>query len=159
MAEAVSGEFMTAQHAHPSSWIRVADAINNEVESIAAAKGTDTDGDGIPDYSSGVGNGDNALAIAGIRFDRVMIGGNETLGEFYQALIAETGLKGQTAESESLNRGLIVENLHNLRKSVSGVNIDEELVNMVKFQHGYAAAARFVTTVNEMLDLLINRMM
>jgi flagellar hook-associated protein 1 FlgK len=88
-----------------------------------------------------------------------MIGGNETLGEYYQALITETGLKGETAESESLNRGLIVENLHNLRKSVSGVNIDEELVNLVKFQHGYAAAAHFITQVNQMLDLLINRML
>jgi flagellar hook-associated protein 1 FlgK len=159
MAVNISGDFMTGQHPHPSSWVRVGDAINNEVESIAAASGTDTDGDGIPDYSTGAGNGDNALAIAGIRFDRVMIGGNETIGEFYQALITETGLKGQTAESESLNRGLIVENLHNLRKSVSGVNIDEELVNLVKFQHGYAASAHFITQVNQMLDLLINRML
>ena len=52
-----------------------------------------------------------------------------------------------------------MENLINLRKSISGVNIDEELVNLVKFQHGYAAAARFVTEVNKMLDLLINRML
>jgi flagellar hook-associated protein 1 FlgK len=88
-----------------------------------------------------------------------MIGGSETINEFYQTLITETGLKGEVAENESTNRGLIVENLGNLRKSISGVNIDEELVNMVKFQHGYAAAARFITTQNEMLDLLINRMM
>ncbi|RKX98166.1 MAG: flagellar hook-associated protein FlgK, partial [Spirochaetes bacterium] len=56
------------------------------------------------------------------------------------------------------NLSMIVENLENLRKSISGVSIDEELVNLVKFQHGYAAAARFITEVNKMLDLLINRM-
>jgi flagellar hook-associated protein 1 FlgK len=88
-----------------------------------------------------------------------MIGGSETMNEFYQALIAGTGLRGETAQNENLNRDLIVENLENLRKSISGVNIDEELVNLVKFQHGYAAAARFISKVDEMLDLLINRML
>ncbi|MCK5571021.1 MAG: flagellar hook-associated protein FlgK, partial [Spirochaetes bacterium] len=143
----------------PSSWMGLDEGILNEVESIAASTGTDTDGSGFPDLSAGAGNGDNALDIAGIRFDRVMIGGSGRLNEFYQALITETGLKGERAENESINRGLIVENLINLRKSISGVNIDEELVNLVKFQHGYAAAARFVTEVNKMLDLLINRML
>ena len=42
-----------------------------------------------------------------------------------------------------------------MRQSVSGVNMDEELANMIKYQHGYQAAARFVTTVNSMLDILM----
>ena len=159
MSGNISGEYMVTQNWHPSSWMGLDEGILNEVESIAASTGTDTDGSGFPDISAGAGNGDNALDIAGIRFDRVMIGGSGTLNEFYQALITETGLKGERAENESINRGLIVENLINLRKSISGVNIDEELVNLVKFQHGYAAAARFVTEVNKMLDLLINRML
>ena len=159
MSGNISGEYMVTQNWHPSSWMGLDEGILNEVESIAASTGTDTDGSGFPDISAGAGNGDNALDIAGIRFDRVMIGSSGTLNEFYQALITETGLKGERAENESINRGLIVENLINLRKSISGVNIDEELVNLVKFQHGYAAAARFVTEVNKMLDLLINRML
>lgn len=159
MSGNISGEYMVTQNWHPSSWMGLDEGILNEVESIAASTGTDTDGSGFPDLSAGAGNGDNALNIAGIRFDRVMIGGSGRLNEFYQALITETGLKGERAENESINRGLIVENLINLRKSISGVNIDEELVNLVKFQHGYAAAARFVTEVNKMLDLLINRML
>lgn len=159
MSGNISGEYMVTQNWHPSSWMGLDEGILNEVESIAASTGTDTDGSGFPDISAGAGNGDNALDIAGIRFDRVMIGGSGRLNEFYQALITETGLKGERAENESINRGLIVENLINLRKSISGVNIDEELVNLVKFQHGYAAAARFVTEVNKMLDLLINRML
>jgi flagellar hook-associated protein 1 FlgK len=42
-----------------------------------------------------------------------------------------------------------------MRQSVAGVNMDEELANMIKYQHGYQAAARFVTTVNSMLDILM----
>ena len=45
-----------------------------------------------------------------------------------------------------------------MKDSISGVNIDEELSQMIKFQHGYAAASRFVSEVNKMLDTIINRM-
>ncbi len=159
MARNISENYMVTQKLHPSAWISLSQGVLNEVESIAASTGTDTDGDGIPDLADGAGNGDNALKIAGLRFDRVTIGGSATLNEYYHALITETGVKGEVSESESINRGLIVENLTNLRKSISGVNIDEELVNLVKFQHGYAAAARFVTEFNKMLDVLINRML
>jgi len=44
------------------------------------------------------------------------------------------------------------------RQQISGVNMDEELSNMIRYQHGYNAAARFITTVNSMLDTIINRM-
>ncbi len=158
MAGRVSGNYLVMPDLHPSSWIALDDHVANEVESIAASSGIDTDGDGITDLSNGAGSGENALKIAGVRFQKTMIGKSETVDEFYQALIAGTGLRGATAESENNNRSLVVENLENLRKSISGVNIDEELVNLVKFQHGYAAAARFISKVDEMLDLLINRM-
>jgi len=159
MAQRISEDYLVTPFVHPASWIGLDQNIANEVESIAAARGTDTDGDGVPDLSMGAGNGDNALGIAGLRFEKIMIGGSETMNDYYAALIAGTGLRGETAQSEFMNRDLIVENLVNLRKSISGVNIDEELVNLVKFQHGYAAAARFITKVDEMLDLLINRML
>ncbi|MBN2324702.1 MAG: flagellar hook-associated protein FlgK [Spirochaetes bacterium] len=156
-ARKIAGDFMVTQKAHPSAWMMVDDAILGEAESIAAAGGVDLTGNGVPDMSDGAGNGDNALKIAGIRFSETMIGESKTVNEFYHALITGTGLRGQRAETETENRELLVENLENLRKSISGVNIDEELVNLVKFQHGYQAAARFVSEVNRMLDTLINR--
>lgn len=45
-----------------------------------------------------------------------------------------------------------------MRDSISGVNIDEELADIIKFQHGYNAAAKFISTFNDMLDTVINRM-
>ncbi len=159
MAGRISEDFAVTPFNHPSSWIGLDEHIAGEVESIAAAAGTDTSGNGVPDLSMGAGNGDNALGIAALRFAKVMIGGSETMNDYYAALIAGTGLRGESSQNENLNRDLIVENLVNLRKSISGVNIDEELVNLVKYQHGYAAAARFISKVDEMLDLLINRML
>jgi flagellar hook-associated protein 1 FlgK len=43
------------------------------------------------------------------------------------------------------------------RESVSGVNLDEEMTNMLQFQHAYSAAARMITAIDESLDTLINR--
>ncbi|HDQ14498.1 MAG TPA: hypothetical protein ENN41_06765, partial [Sediminispirochaeta sp.] len=52
----------------------------------------------------------------------------------------------------------IMKELESMKDSISGVNIDEELIQMIKFQHGYAAASRFVSEINKMLDTIINRM-
>ena len=51
----------------------------------------------------------------------------------------------------------VVQRLDQDRKNVSGVNLDEEMVNLVAEQHAYSAAARVITTIDEMLDTLINR--
>jgi flagellar hook-associated protein 1 FlgK len=55
-------------------------------------------------------------------------------------------------------QNLIMKQLRDMRESISGVNVDEELSSMIKYQHGYAAAARFITVVNTLLDTVINRM-
>jgi flagellar hook-associated protein 1 FlgK len=45
--------------------------------------------------------------------------------------------------------------LAGLRSSISGVNMDEELAQMIKYQHGYGASARFISTMNSMYDILL----
>ncbi|MFW6139587.1 MAG: flagellar hook-associated protein FlgK [Spirochaetota bacterium] len=158
MAQRISDDFMVTPDTHPSSWMGLSEAVKNEVESIAAAAGVNTDQDRMPDVSHGAGDGGNALKIAGLRFERIMNGQAQTLNDFYQALVAHTGLRGQATQDQAESSRSIVNNLENLRKSISGVNIDEELVNLVKYQHGYAAAARFISEVNKMLETLIQRM-
>jgi len=51
-----------------------------------------------------------------------------------------------------------MKDLKDFQSSISGVNMDEEFAEMIKFQHGYNAAARFVSNINDMLDTIINRM-
>ena len=53
---------------------------------------------------------------------------------------------------------MLVEQLENHRQSVMGTSLDEELVNMIKFQHAYEAAARVITTMDEAIDTVINGM-
>ncbi|WP_312461290.1 flagellar basal body rod C-terminal domain-containing protein, partial [Proteiniclasticum sp.] len=55
------------------------------------------------------------------------------------------------------NQTAVLSQLYNRRESVSGVSIDEEVTNLLKFQRSYEANSRVINTINEMLDTLINR--
>ena len=146
------GSYAVAPLAHPSGWIDVNPDIVREPASIAASF-SDVNGTiGEP------GNGQAALEIAALRNQPVMVGQIATFDDYFADSIADIGLRGQEAQLAFDTQEMILKDLKDLRQSLSGVNIDEELSEMVKFQHGYNAAARFVSVVDEMLDTVINRL-
>ena len=87
-----------------------------------------------------------------------MVGNTRTFDEFFADAVTEMGLKGEQSEIVLNTQTAISKELRDMRDSISGVNIDEELADIIKFQHSYNAAARFVAAVNEMLDTVINRL-
>jgi flagellar hook-associated protein 1 FlgK len=101
------------------------------------------------------GNGDAAAAIASIRNTPVMVGSLSTFDDYFADSVGRMGLMGEQSERALATENLIMKQLHDMRQSISGVNIDEELANMIRYQHGYNAAARFISTVNAMLDTLM----
>jgi len=72
--------------------------------------------------------------------------------------VAGIGLKGEEANRSLDTAKLVMKDLKDLRESISGVNVDEELSTMITYQNGYAAIARFVSTFDQMLNVIINRM-
>ena len=79
-----------------------------------------------------------------------------TLQDYYQGLISELGiLTEETNQSHDFTQSLL-ENLSEVRDSVSGVNLDEELTEMIKVQHAYEAAAKVISTTDEMMQALLN---
>ncbi len=82
----------------------------------------------------------------------------QTLDSFWQTTIFNLGLEGQQATGQSTNHQLMVKQLDNQRQQTSGVSMDEEMTNMLKFQHGYNAAARLITVMDSMIDTIVNRM-
>ncbi|MDR1446959.1 MAG: flagellar hook-associated protein FlgK [Treponema sp.] len=136
--------------AHPSGWIEVNPALIKSPLSVAS-------GFGENGRAANPGNGDAAAAIASIRNTRVMVGEFGTFDDFFADAVGRIGMLGEQSGKALETENLIMKQLHDMREAVSGVNIDEELSNMIKYQHGYSAAARFITTVNAMLDTLINR--
>lgn len=78
--------------------------------------------------------------------------------QYYNAFIGEIAAKGEKLDSICKNQELMTDSLDNQRQEVAGVSSDEELTNMIKFQHGYNAAARYVNVVDEMLEHIITRL-
>lgn len=140
---------------NPAASMAVDDAILADVDRIAAAEGRDVGGTGDFNTSNGVGDGSNALRIARLRQKNAMIDSNTTFNEFYNGLIARIGTQGQQAQDRVRNQTTLLTNLRNLRESISGINLDEEMSNMVMFQHGYNASARVVSMFDKMLETII----
>jgi flagellar hook-associated protein 1 FlgK len=113
------------------------------------------------------GNNDIALAAAGLKnakfsFDPTSNGipilSNGTFDEFFRAIVSQLGVQAQEAQRQATNQNILVQQVDSRRQSVSGVSMDEEMANMIKYQHSYNAAARMLTAFDEMLDKVINGM-
>lgn len=147
----LSASYSVAPVLNPSDYIAVNPAVKNDVNSVAAAFPT-------PQGRAVLGDGRAAVEIAAIRNTDVMIGSSRTFDDYFAESVTNAGLKGEQAENMLLSQNAIMNDLRDLRDSISGVNIDEELADIIKFQHGYNAAARYVTVIDEMLDTIINRL-
>ncbi len=98
--------------------------------------------------ASNPGGNEVALAIAALR------GG--AAEQRYSALVTQIGSDVQNATSEQTNTQTVLSAIGEQRESVSGVSLDEEMTNLVTFQRGYEASARALSSMDEMLDTLIN---
>jgi flagellar hook-associated protein 1 FlgK len=104
----------------------------------------------IQSGSGASGTGDLALAVSQLDV-------NPAIGGAYRAFVAKVG--GDLNESSRMqaNAQVLADSVEDRRQSVAGVSMDEEMSNLVRFQRAYQASARAMSTMDEMLDVLINR--
>lgn len=135
--------------------IKVHDEIIKDPTNIAAAK------------KGGNNSGDNEIAfeLADLKskdFSNYSVSLPDdmsgTFDFYYAAMIGELGVAAQSANTNMENVQVLVDSVEYNRQSVSGVSLDEELTNMITFQHAYNASARMITVIDEMLDKIINGM-
>ncbi|MDE7326783.1 MAG: flagellar hook-associated protein FlgK [Lachnospiraceae bacterium] len=81
-----------------------------------------------------------------------------SFAEYYTAFIGELANRGDTLDTIAGNQEAMVQDIDNKRLSISGVSSDEELTNLIKFQHAYNAAARYINVVDEMLEHIVTRL-
>ncbi|KNZ70096.1 flagellar hook-associated protein FlgK [Thermincola ferriacetica] len=129
-------------------------AILGDLDNIAAAS-TAADPLASPSVENS-GDGSNALNIAELKHQALL--GTATLDDYYRGMIAQLGVEAQESSRMVDNQNLLLSQLENRRQEVSGVSLDEEMTNMIKFQHAYNAAARTITAMDEMLDTIVNRL-
>jgi flagellar hook-associated protein 1 FlgK len=121
--------------------------IVNDTRLIAAA----TDPASIP------GDDSNAIAIANLKHKLTMgTGPDITFDDFYHSLINEVGSEVVELGAYYNHQSDMVAYLDNYRESVSGVSLDEEMVNLVKFQSAYDASAKLISTTDELIQTVLN---
>ncbi|MFQ5588128.1 MAG: flagellar hook-associated protein FlgK [Nitrospiria bacterium] len=101
------------------------------------------------------GDNRNANLMAAIQNQVVSALGGDTLQAFYGGLVGDVGANAQTVQ-----RGLTVETeirsqLQNMRQETSGVSLDEEMTNIIKFQRAYEAAAKLISTADELFQTIL----
>ena len=126
--------------------IQLSSQIEADPNLIAASETLD----GIP------GDNRNALAIAELQNQLIFSGGRATFDDYYNSLIGKTGTESKEAQTNYEHSSAMIAQLERYRDSVSGVSLDEEMVNLVKFQHAYDAAAKLISTIDELLDTVIS---
>lgn len=108
-------------------------------------------------------SGDNttATAIAALQDKAVsfFVAGqattSQTLGDYYSSLVGRIGSATATASYQTSYQTTLASELEAAQLSVSGVNLDEELTNMIKFQHSYQAAAKLISTANQLMETVL----
>jgi len=142
--------------------IAVNEDIINEKNNIAAAK-IDSSGEAAE------GDNSNALKITELQYKDVTVKQwsysegtatsgditNTTLDEYMHMLVSSIGIKSQSLQRTMEYKETIQTELTTARDNISAVSLDEEMTNLIKFQQAYTAAAKLITTADEMLDTLL----
>lgn len=98
----------------------------------------------------------NALNSDTYAFDPTNPNQKMTFQGYYQQAIGQMGVNAQAANRMTTNTQSLLDSATQRRDSTSGVSIDEEMTNLIQYQHAYSAAARMVTTINTLLDTVVN---
>ncbi len=139
-------DFFDAATATPAADMRVSQSIVDDPRLIAAAGATENPPGGAA----------NAWDIADLANQPLMSGGTETFSDYYTGLVSDVGNDTRTAGSRYDMQRTTMMQLEAYREEVSGVSLDEEMVNLVQFQNAYAAAAKLISATDELLDTIIN---
>jgi flagellar hook-associated protein 1 FlgK len=106
--------------------------------------------------------GDNGIAemLVGLREENIFSNSTEysTLDEYYSNFIMELGFDAEAVSTALSNQETIVNEADKNRKEVSGVSLDEELSNMIRYQYAYGGASKMLTVIDEMLEVVVQNL-
>ena len=120
--------------------------VVNDPNKIAASKSSQN----LP------GDNQNALAIADVQHQKVMEGDTATIDESYNGLVGDVGIQSRAAKSHVDHYQAMKDQLDQRRESVSGVSLDEEMVNLIKYQQAFSANGKMIAAINDMMKELMD---
>jgi flagellar hook-associated protein 1 FlgK len=124
--------------------IELSNLVKDDLSNIAAALNPNSPGDNRV-----------AIAISKLQHERLLGEGSITLEEKYLQTIGNIGLETGKAKLDAEQAGGILAQANSIRERMSGVSIDEETANMVRYQHAYEASAKMMQTADEMFKTVL----
>jgi flagellar hook-associated protein 1 len=100
--------------------------------------------------------GDNTTALALADLDSATLMDGLTMSEFYSTLVSRIGSESQSRQVLATHQQLLLTEVENQREAVAGVSLDEEQVDLIRFQQAYSAAANLIRVADEMADIVVN---
>ena len=102
-----------------------------------------------------VGDNQNALGLAALQTQQVLLNGSASLGDAYGVMVADVGTLTHQAKTNEDVQNQLLKQADEAKSAVSGVNLDEEAADLVRFQQAYSAAAQVIATANTLFDTLL----
>lgn len=125
--------------------IQVNKSILGDVGKIAAASQVNSPADNT-----------TANVIHSLQYQQTMQNGTSTFDDYYNSKVGEIGIVTQRTRESFESQKNIVDQLNNIRESISGVSLDEEATKMIEYQKAYEASARVIKMADEMFDTVLN---
>lgn len=125
--------------------IRLSENIREDVNRIAAAARSGAPGDNT-----------TANVISQLQYKQVFDNGTSTLDDYYNSQVGKVGVIVNRANKMRDAQGNILQQVNNMRESVSGVSLDEEATKMIEYQKMFDASARLIRTADEMFDTVLS---
>lgn len=137
-------EFFEYDPTRAAASLDVRQEIIDDPTLIAAAQSTIVESDGT-----------NALAIEDLRNQGVLSGGTATLSQYTAELISLVGMDAETAETRLQSREMLVENLQDAQADQSGVSLDEEALELIRYQQAFTAASKLLSAATTIIDSVL----
>jgi flagellar hook-associated protein 1 FlgK len=125
--------------------LAISSSIENSLDAISPASSPNSPGDNIV-----------ANRLMGIKGEKLLGKGQATLTEHFAGYVGGLGIQAARANHTKEANDILSSNVTSAREAVSGVSLDEEAANMIKWQTAFTASSKVITTVDEMLETVLN---
>ena len=105
--------------------------------------------------TGGISDGDIAKGIYELRNKTIF--GEMSTDDYYRDIIFSLGEERKSSRLIAENQGFLINTIDERRQSISAVSLDEEMADMIKFQHSYTANSRVINAIDEMIETVVNR--
>lgn len=143
---------VTTSHAYTAGMTLSVNGWSLKITGQPANGDTFTVGDNV----SGTEDGRNALQLAALQTTKLLTGGTATFGESYSQMVSTIGTKAGEITTMSEAQATMLEQAETARDSVSGVNLDEEAANLLRYQQAYIAASKVIQIAQQAFEEIAN---